>query len=67
MHCAIYHRKKTCLLDRAFPEEQSEAKVFPLPKTGSKTDLNNYRLIFILNSLSKICERLVYNSLKILE
>ena len=44
----------------AFPDELKIAKVIPLFKKGSKTDLTNYRPISILPSLSKVIEKLIY-------
>ena len=46
-----------------FPKELSKAKVLPLHKKGSKIDVNNYRPISLLNVLSKIFERVIYDRL----
>ena len=32
-------------------------------KTNEKSDTTNYRLVKILQNLSKICEKLIYNQL----
>jgi len=40
-----------------------QTEVFPLHKGNSKSNPNNYRPISVLNSISKIMERLVYNQL----
>jgi len=45
------------------PSDCKIAKVFPLQKGNSETNLNNYRPISILPSIPKIMERLVYNQL----
>ena len=39
------------------------AKVIPLFKTGSKTELSNYRPISLLSCLSKVLEKLIYSRL----
>ena len=46
-----------------FPKELSKAKVLPLHKKGSKIDVNNYRPISLLNVLSKLFERVIYDRL----
>ena len=46
-----------------FPSSQKIARVIPLHKGGSKSDINNYRPISILPIFSKIFERIVYNQL----
>ena len=46
-----------------FPEKFKLAKVIPIHKTGSKTDLCNYRPISILSNFSKIFESLMKNQL----
>ncbi|MCG8034833.1 MAG: hypothetical protein JAZ03_22035 [Candidatus Thiodiazotropha taylori] len=46
-----------------FPEKWKEAKVTPLFKKGSSEDMNNYRPISILPTLSKILEKHVHDSL----
>ena len=46
-----------------FPTVWKEAKVTPLHRGGSKSELNNYRPISVLPVLSKIFERHLHNSL----
>ena len=46
-----------------FPEEWKIAQVIPLHKEGVRNDINKYRLISILPTLSKILEKHVANSL----
>ena len=45
-----------------FPSLWKHAKVFPIFKSGNKTNMNNYRPISILNILSKIIESHVHDS-----
>ena len=40
-----------------FPSQLKQAKIFPIFKSGSKTDPSNYRPISILPTISKIFER----------
>ena len=42
-----------------FPSALKEAKVKPLFKSGSKDDINNYRPISILPTISKLIEKWV--------
>ena len=51
-----------------FPDQMQLAKVIPIHKGGSKTDVGNYRPISLLNIFSKIYEKLMHNRiLKFLE
>jgi len=45
------------------PHELKTARVVPLHKKNSKTDAGNYRPISILNIMSKVFERVVFNQL----
>ena len=44
-----------------FPQQLKTARVVPIFKQGSKTDVGNYRPISLLSSFSKIYEKLMYN------
>ena len=43
-----------------FPELLKIAKIIPIFKSGSKTDMNNYRPISLLPTISKIFEKLIH-------
>ena len=58
----------SCLINKSlntgyFPSKLKIARVIPLHKGGSKSELNNYRPISILPIFSKNFERIVYNQL----
>lgn len=42
-----------------FPDEFKVAKIIPLYKSGNHSDLNNYRPISILNTFSKMVEKII--------
>ena len=51
-----------------FPDQLKNARVIPLHKEGSKSDVSNYRPISLLNTFSKIYEKLMHvRILKFLE
>ena len=56
----LLHIFNTSFISGIFPNELKISKVCPIFKHGSKTDLNNYRPISILPSLSKILEKILY-------
>ena len=43
------------------PDELKVAKVFPVYKSGNKTNISNYRPISVLSFFSKVFEKIVYN------
>ena len=45
-----------------FPQIWKLARVAPIYKTGSKTDLNNYRPISVLSAVSRILEKIVHDN-----
>lgn len=45
------------------PSSWKSARVIPLHKGGSTSDMNNYRPISIINSVTKIFEKLIFNQL----
>ena len=49
------------LSEGTIPEKFKIAHVTPIFKSNSKRELNNYRPISLLNCISKILERIVYN------
>ena len=60
----LLHIFNNSLSSGIFPNELKISKVCPIFKHGKKTELNNYRPISILPSLSKIIEKLLYNRLE---
>ena len=51
------------ILSGIFPSQWKESKITPLHKGGEPGDLNNYRPISILSTLSKVLERHVHDTL----
>ena len=56
----IYHNK-------IIPEQWSISKIIPIFKKGSKTDIENYRPIANLCSMTKVYEQLIINRLREIE
>ena len=56
----ILHICNQSLLQGIFPAQLKRAKVVPIFKTGDRKELKNYRPISILNSFSKILEKLAH-------
>ncbi|CAM1302576.1 Uncharacterised protein r2_g1254 [Pycnogonum litorale] len=52
-----------CITDCEFPNELKIARVIPIFKKGSKLSCSNYRPISILNCLSKVFERIIFNQI----
>ena len=46
-----------------FPSKWTIAKIFPLFEANDRTDPHNYRPISVLSTVSKVCERVVYDQL----
>ena len=64
----LYIKTPTLIINQAFyngvfPKELKMAKVIPVYKSGSTMELNNYRPISVLNTFSKVFERLMYDRL----
>ena len=51
------------LLTGIYPSDWKLAKVTPIFKNGSKTDLNNYRPISVIPAVAKIFEKIIYDQL----
>lgn len=58
---AIIYNK--CITEGVFPKEWKRANITPVHKGGSKGNVENYRPISILSTLSKVFERLVHNEI----
>ena len=52
-----------CILNGQFQSSWKQAKVNPLYKAGAKDDINNYRPISILPTLSKLIEKVIQTHL----
>ena len=59
----LEHIYNKSMLTGIVPENLKLAKVVPVYKKGSKTEVSNYRPISLLNTFNKIFEKLVYKSL----
>lgn len=58
--CYIFN---LCLKEGTFPTIWKSARIVPVFKSGDRSDVENYRPISILPTLSKLFERLVHNSI----
>ena len=56
----LVHIFNLSLLNGVVPEGMKIAKVIPLYKKGDKLDVNNYRPISLLTTLSKILEKKLF-------
>lgn len=52
-----------CISNGFFPTSLKVAEIIPIYKSGSKSDINNYRPISLLSPFSKILESHVHNNL----
>ena len=59
----VSHIINISILTETVPSSFKQAKVIPLFKKGNKSDPSNYRPVSVLNVLSKVLERAVYNQL----
>ena len=59
----LTHVCNTSLTDGIFPDPMKVAKIIPIHKSGPTSQVNNYRPISILPSLSKILEKIAYQQL----
>ena len=56
----LTHIINSSLSSGIFPDKLKIAKVIPIYKNGDKENVNNYRPISLLSSLSKIFEKIIY-------
>lgn len=59
----LTHLINSSLITGLFPNKLKIAKVVPIYKKGSPSDIQNYRPVSILPSISKLFERAMYNRL----
>ena len=60
-HLAVIFNE--CVDSGTFPNLMKHGKLIPLFKSGDQADLNNYRPVSILPTLSKVFEKVVLNQL----
>lgn len=58
---AVTHLVNVMLSTGTFPDKLKEARVVVLHKKGSKSDMSCYRPISVLNTMSKIFEKILHN------
>ena len=63
MHKPLLHIFNQSLQSGIFPDKLKIARVTPLFKNESDSELGNYRLISVLPCFSKIFEKIMYNRL----
>ena len=56
-----------CLKQGAFPNDLEKAKVRPIYKENKKTRKSNYKPVNILLSISKICESVILNQMRVIQ
>ena len=61
LHKPLLHIFNASLQNGTFPDELKIARVTPLFKNGSDSDLGNYRPISVLPCFSKLFEKILYN------
>ena len=61
----LSHVFNRSLVTGQVPQELKIAKIIPLFKSGDRTNLDNYRPISLLNSFSKLLEKIVFKRLSI--
>ena len=60
----IYHNFNSALFSSNFPSKFKAADILPTDaKQNNKSNIENYRLISIVPTLSKICERCMYEQM----
>ena len=61
----LSHIFNRSLVTGQVPQELKTAKIIPLFKSGDRTNVDNYRPISLLNSFSKLLEKIVFKRLSI--
>ena len=59
----VYHLFDLCISSHSLPGEWQIHLIVPVYKSGSKTDIKNYRPISLLCILSKILEKLIHDKI----
>ena len=63
LHKPLLYTFNASLQNVTFPDELKIARITPLFKNGSDSDLGNYRPISVLSCFSKILEKIIHNRL----
>ena len=56
----LHHVFNLCVKNAVIPSEWHDHVIIPIPKSGDKTLISNYRPISLLTSVSKVFEKLVF-------
>ena len=59
----LYHNFNNSLFSKVFPNSLKKADITPVLKKDENVLKNNYRSVSILPSVSKICERCIYDQI----
>ena len=59
----VHHLFNLCLSQSFLPADWRSHLITPIPKSGDKADIKNYRPISLLCSISKVLEKLVFDKI----